>query len=133
MIWSRSDLATWKSKHFSAKEFECKDGICTRQLADDKLIKMLDEVREMVALPITITSGFRCAKRQDDLRKQGYETATGISSHEMGQAADIACADMTKLKEACEKVFAKYSVGVAKSFIHVDIRTGGPRRWGYKS
>jgi uncharacterized protein YcbK (DUF882 family) len=131
MIWSRSDLATWSTKHFKAKEFECHDNVCQRQVCDDKLLSMLEEVRELVGMPLTITSGFRCAKRQDDLRKQGLETATGISSHEMGQAADIACADMTKLREACEQVFAKYSIGVAKVFIHVDVRAGGPRRWSY--
>jgi zinc D-Ala-D-Ala carboxypeptidase len=131
MIWGRGDLATWQSKYFRAKEFECQCGVCQRQVLDDKLIAMLDEVRDLVGIPIKINSGFRCAKRQDDLRKQGLETATGKSSHENGQAADIACADMAALEKACLTVFAKHSVGVARTFIHVDVRANGPRRWGY--
>jgi uncharacterized protein YcbK (DUF882 family) len=131
MIWSRSDLATWSSKHFRAKEMECHCGCCQRQVCDDKLIAMLEEVRELVGIPITVTSGFRCAKRQDDLRKQGLETAVGKSAHENGQAADITCSDMKALEKACLTVFAQHSVGVAKTFCHVDVRTGGPRRWSY--
>lgn len=131
MIWSRSDLATWSSKHFRAKEFECQCGVCQRQALDDKLLSMLEEVRELVGSPVRITSGYRCANRQDALRKQGLETAAGKSSHEEGKAADLACADMAALEKACLQVFAKYSIGTAKAFIHVDIRTGGPRRWGY--
>jgi uncharacterized protein YcbK (DUF882 family) len=131
MVWDRHH-GVWKSRYFSPKEFECTDNVCKRQVLDDTLIRMLDEVRELVGLPVRVTSGFRCAKRQADLRAQGLETAKGVSSHEMGQAVDIACSDMKALEEACLKVFAKHSVGIAKTFIHVDVRTGGPRRWGYK-
>jgi uncharacterized protein YcbK (DUF882 family) len=133
MVWNRSDITTWTSKHFRAKEFECRCGCCARQVLDDKLISMLDEVRDLVGRPVRITSGFRCAKHQDDLRKQGLETAVGKSSHENGQAADLSCPDMAALEKACLQVFAQYSVGVAKAFIHVDVRQGGPRRWRYKS
>ena len=131
MIWNRRDVTTWASKHFRAKEFECQCGVCARQVMDDKLIAMLDEVRDLVGLPIKVTSGFRCANRQDALRKQGLETTAGKSSHENGQAADLACADMAALGKACLLVFGKHSVGLGPSFIHVDVRTGGPRRWGY--
>lgn len=131
MLWDRA-RGVWKSKHFSAKEFECHDGICVRQFINDNLINLLDAVRDEVGLPVKVTSGFRCDKHQETLRNQGYETATGRSSHQDGNAADISCSDMKKLEDACLKVFAKYSVGVARSFIHVDIRAGGPRRWTYK-
>ena len=133
MIWNRRDVTTWASKHFRAKEFECQCGVCARQVMDDKLIAMLDEVRELVGLPIKVTSGFRCANRQDALRKQGLETTAGKSSHENGMAADLACADMAALEKACLEVFADRSVGIARTFIHVDTRQGvKPRRWRYK-
>jgi uncharacterized protein YcbK (DUF882 family) len=131
MLWNRA-YGVWRSNHFSPKECECKCGVCTQQRFDDKLLKMLEEVREEVGLPIKITSGFRCARYQEILRNKGYETAVGTSSHEMGMAADIRCDDMLKLETACLRVFANYSLGKSNTFIHLDIRSGGPRRWSYK-
>lgn len=131
MIWNRSDLTAWTSAHFKAKEFECSCGICSRQVADDRLIKLLEDLRVLLNMPIRINSGFRCANKQQQLRNAGYETAVGTSTHEMGQAADLSCDDMAALRVACETIFGKFSIGTAHSFIHVDIRAGGPRRWGY--
>jgi uncharacterized protein YcbK (DUF882 family) len=89
-------------------------------------------VRVAFNAPITINSGYRCAVKQEQLRKAGYETAVGISSHELGIAADISAPDMAALGVAVEKVFGPYSIGTANSFYHVDSRPNGPRRWSYK-
>lgn len=130
MIWGRSDLTKWSSKYFSAKEMECKCGICHRQVMDDKLIELINYVREEVGVPITITSAFRCERWQQKLRGDGLQTAKGRSTHEMGQAVDLRCSDMEKLKNAIEKHFEPYSIGYAASFYHVDMRPG-KRRWKY--
>lgn len=137
MHWTRANGA-WKSRHFVAKEFNCTCGVCHSQVISDDLVEDLDCVREEVGIPVVVTSGYRCRKRQDDLRKQGYETAAGISSHEMGLAADITlrCEDHSpenwdRLRAAVLKQFAQHSVGEAKSFFHVDRRPNGPRRWTY--
>lgn len=131
MFWTRNNGA-WQSAHFKCKEFECKCSLCQQQMLDDQFLEMLEQVRVLYGKPITITSGYRCAKHQDDLRKQGAETAVGISSHQTGNAADITGSDIEGLRKAVEQVFTKYSIGSAKTWFHIDNRTGGPRRWSYK-
>lgn len=129
--WHRSQ-GVWKTAHFKAKEAECRCGICSMQMISDDFLLKLEELRQEYGAPIRINSGYRCQLKQDQLRKQGYETAKGISSHTQGIACDVSGSDMAALEAACLKVFANFSVGVAKTFIHVDQRSGGPRRWSYK-
>jgi uncharacterized protein YcbK (DUF882 family) len=137
-----SNLITWTrgnsrpiATHFNAKEFTCSCGVCTHQRIEGDLIKKLEEVREIYGKPIKITSGFRCAVKQAALRKAGYETAVGISTHEEGKAADITGDDIAQLAAAVKQVFTAY--GIAKTFIHVDLRPphadGTPRTWTYSS
>jgi uncharacterized protein YcbK (DUF882 family) len=118
------------SHHFTAKEFTCSCGVCKLQRIDEQLLAKLEAVREELGAPITVTSGFRCALRQSQLTKQGLETAKGLSTHELGQAADIRAPDISKLLEICEKQFK--AIGVAKTFLHVDLRSDTTRRWYYK-
>lgn len=116
--------------NFSTKEFCCTCGICLDQRIDRQLVEKLQAVRDEVKLPLTITSGFRCARKQQMLRDQGYETASGISTHEMGQAVDVTCSDIPALAKAAEKHFM--AIGTARTFVHLDLRVGKVRRWGYK-
>lgn len=131
--WNRGQVRPL-SMHFSAKEFNCTCGTCVGQFVDQDLITKLEEVRQIYNGPITITSGFRCKIRQQQLRVEGRETSTGTSTHELGQAADITASDMDRLKVAVDLVFDTF--GVAKSFIHVDLRpklpNGLKRIWYYK-
>lgn len=132
--WTRHNNAQKMiSKHFSYNEMCCKCGLCQIQVSDDQFLALLEELREEYGAPITVNSAYRCANKQAQLRKAGYETAVGISSHEQGKAADITAEDMIKLKAAAFKIFARYSIGLASSFIHLDSRSGGPRRWSYKT
>lgn len=132
--WSRS-RGGQLSTNFNAREFNCKCGVCTGQFVDQDLIDKLEEVREAIGGPLTVTSGYRCALYQQLLRRQGMETSVGMSTHEKGMAADIVADDMAALEKAVDGVFASY--GVAKSFIHVDLRPGPTpttkRVWRYKS
>lgn len=121
------------SPHFTAKEFTCKCGICLRQQVDEKLINMLEEVRALYGKPISVTSGFRCPRHQENLRGSGYQTSVGPSTHSYGQAADITGDDLPALFKAVEAIFDSY--GVAKTFVHVDTRPkradGSKRVWKY--
>lgn len=78
-----------------------------------------------------VNSGYRCKKKQQQLREQGYETAVGVSQHELGNAADLACSPMgmINLKAAANLEFS--ALGEAKTFIHVDTRKDKMRRWTY--
>lgn len=126
LTWNRGVIKPL-SQNFSTKEFTCPCGICRDQRVSKALIDKLQRIRDVVG-PITVTSGFRCALYQEALKKRGYKTAKK-SMHLEGQAADIVAADMDKLLEECEKEFQ--AIGIAKNFLHVDLRTDKKRRWAY--
>ncbi len=133
LIWRRGQ-GTQFTPHFHAREFQCSCGLCSQQHIDDLLLKDLEDVRQETGLSLTITSAFRCSRYQQVLRDKGYETAKGISSHEMGMAVDVVPSphtpeNMAKLEASLAKRFP--NIGVSSRFIHVDKRPGGPRRWGY--
>lgn len=113
----------------SEVDCQCSYASCIEQKINKELVARVLRMRLEAACPFFYTSGFRCSKRQADLRAQGMETAKGISDHEKGDALDIRCKDMKKLQALAEENFE--AVGVARSFVHVDMRTGKKRRWGY--
>lgn len=122
------------SPHFNTSEFACTCTYpgCIDQVISDSLIIMLEKVREELGAPIKVTSAFRCAKKQRDLRRSGIQTAVGQSSHELGIAVDLQAKDMKKLGELIEKYFS--NIGTAPSFYHIDMRpmlNGRKRRWVY--
>jgi uncharacterized protein YcbK (DUF882 family) len=123
------------SENFKYHEYDCKCGrqVCTETLISEELTQKLQRLRELTGCaPIVITSGYRCSAYQEELRVQGYETAKGKSSHELGLAVDIVCGayDGAQLTELAEKAGFQ-NIGTARRFIHLDVRPGGPRRWGY--
>lgn len=128
ITWSRGRVQP-VSQHFSTKEFTCKCGVCSMQKIEGELIKRLEEVRELYGRPIQVTSGYRCERYQEALRKQGLQTSTGPSTHQEGRAADITGEDLDELELACTKVFK--AIGVAKTFLHVDLRDDKRRAWTY--
>ena len=91
----------------------------------------LETIRTDLEQPITISSGYRCEQYQQQLRASGYETAQGVSQHELGNAADMRASSMGELLLLCKRYFL--SVGAARNFIHVDIRTDKPRLWAYSN
>ncbi|MCK9370545.1 D-Ala-D-Ala carboxypeptidase family metallohydrolase [Candidatus Dojkabacteria bacterium] len=134
ITWKKNDLSESRSlsEHFAKFEFECqcKYKDCMQQSVNEELIAKLELVRTEFGAPLSISSGFRCAKHQRDLAET-METAVGLSQHELGNAADIATnpAKSILLLPIIRKHFM--AVGVANSFIHVDLRTGKRRDWRY--
>lgn len=120
------------SRYFTAHEFDCPCANCERTPIDDTLLKQLDAMRDALACPIFIDSGYRCDRHQYELAKAGYETAKGISTHQVGKAADIRTGKHTGLElEAAAREAGFTSVGVGKTWAHVDVRAG-ERRWTYQ-
>lgn len=119
------------SKDFKAYEFDCPCDHCTATPIEMKLIEMLQVLRDEIGFPVKITSGYRCAAYQEDLKRRGYETAKGISQHELGAAVDIKTGHHTG--EELEK-FARQvgfmAVGVGKHWVHIDLRPEH-HRWTY--
>jgi uncharacterized protein YcbK (DUF882 family) len=126
-----SDL--YISKHFKRKEFDCKCLThCFTTIISIDLVERLEKLRGLVDAPLKITSGFRCAAYQSELRLRGYETASGVSQHELGNAVDIMSEPLTgkQLAEFAKQAGFK-SIGVGHSFIHLDGRMDKERTWKY--
>jgi len=104
-------------KYFEYEEFDSPDVQGSGQLMDPKLLEMIDEVREIYGKPIRVTSGYRTEAHN---HKVG---GVSSSSHLKGLAIDVAC---VKSDDRFEMLTALLEVGfnrigVAGSFIHVDI------------
>ena len=122
--WSRGNAPNHVAKHFHLKEFECKCGACEVQQIDTLLLQKLDDLRDELGSAIIVTSGYRC---------EAHNKAVGgkrNSRHLAGQAADIFSKAVTikQLLELCKKKFQR--IGVATSFLHVDIAEG-KATWKY--
>lgn len=122
-------------KHFEALEFDCKcsDTSCSRTVIDMDLISKLDAVHEDLGCAVHITSGNRCAAYQKKLKEEGYETAVGISQHQLGRAADFRTNKHSgdELAAAARRAGFK-AVGIGKRWMHADLRSDRERCWYYK-
>lgn len=121
------------SDHFNSREFACPCRECDDedQLVDLELVKRLETLRVALGRPISINSAYRCPAKQAALKAAGYETAVGVSQHELGRAADLRATDIPDLAAKAANQFK--AIGEAKSFVHVDLRDDKVRRWGYSS
>lgn len=118
-------------RYFTTKEFDCPCDRCISTWIHPTLVERLDKIRDAVRGPVVITSGYRCSDHQSELKAQGYETASGLSTHETGWAADIVVNNFTgRQLEPVARDCGFTSIGVAKNWIHVDIRSGD-REWKY--
>ena len=114
-------------KYFHESEFRCRE--TGENDMKPEFIHMLDELRERCGFPFTITSGFRSVHHTAERNKPAGKKGT----HTQGIACDIAVSNgverMKIVKEALALQFP--GVGVAKSFVHVDMRTTTPVMWTY--
>jgi uncharacterized protein YcbK (DUF882 family) len=122
------------TKHFSLKEFACKDGTPYPKKWINSRLKPLCEALEIIreelgGKPITITSGYRTPY-------YNYKVG-GVkkSQHVQGRAADIKVKGVGARKVAQtvrllmrDKMIPKGGVGDYSSFTHVDLR-GYNARW----
>ena len=118
------------TKNFARSEFACKGGErCCGGSApiSDELVEALQELRDRLARPITVVSGFRCLEYN---RRIGSKDT---SQHPKGRAADIRVAGMSPvdLREFALDVdtLKRGGVGVYDRFLHVDVRPYRSR-WG---
>ena len=112
-------------KYFKLSDFDCQETGENRMEAE--FIEKLDELREACGFPFIITSGYRSPEHSIERRKKAPGT------HAQGIAADIRVnggAQRFKIVEMAHKL--KFGgIGVAKSFVHVDIREKTPVLWCY--
>ncbi len=126
----------WKSgenvqftKNFNSKEFEC-PGSKDHKISK-KLLKKLQELRDMYGKSIKITSGYRSQAYNDSLKN-----SVKNSQHVLGLAVDLTGSDLDKLYELSKQLFSAVGDGRKKGkFLHVDVRNlgkiKGPILFGY--
>lgn len=112
------------SRWFTREEVACHCG-CGFDTMDAETLRIADEVRDYVGVPIAPTSGARCLKHN---RSVG---STDQSQHVIARAIDLPVPDpMDVYNWLCDKYPDRYGFGVYvnSGFVHVDSRRG-PARW----
>jgi uncharacterized protein YcbK (DUF882 family) len=113
-------------KFFRLEEFNCTH--TNKNEMDHEFLVKLDELRERVGFPFVITSGYRDATHPSEARKS--EPGTGY--HCQGLAADIAVSNgFERMNIVHEAIKMGFSIGVARTFVHVDDRKTTPVMWTY--
>ena len=118
------------SKNFSRSEFACRGENCCGGNAPvhPALVAGLQELRDKLGGPLTISSGFRCKR---------YNAAIGgakESQHTLGMAADMLVPEgwtpetLAELAESID-VFREGGIGIYPTWVHVDVRMTGKARW----
>ena len=112
-------------KYFSYDEFKCKETGENKIKPD--FVARLDLLREACGFPFVITSGYRSPEHSIEAAKEKPGT------HAQGIAADIAVKNGIErgkiVRAAIDLGFT--GIGVAKDFVHVDIRGGELVVWRY--
>ena len=112
-------------KYFKVSDFDCQE--TGENEMDEGFLKKLDHLRHVCAFPFYITSGYRSPSHSIEKSKRVPGT------HAQGIAADIAVSGgserMQIIKHATAMGFT--GIGVAKGFVHVDIRKTMPVAWCY--
>ncbi len=116
-------------EYFSEEELQCPSAKIVK-LADG-FGEKLDEIRDSLGRPMTLTSACRTSAHIDSLLERGYPASKNsfhlIDNPKYGTdtcAVDIAVPDSEYRKELILVALAEgWTVGVAKSFIHIDRRS----------
>ena len=108
--------------HFSDREMDCNCG-CQKTVSPELLVR-LEALRRMLDQPLPVTSGARCEAHNREVG--GFPK----SWHLQGLAVDIACNGSQLRAEIIRlAVLLDFNgIGVAKNFIHLDLRPADVRR-----
>ena len=112
------------SANFKASEFACKCcGKIPAEGIDEKLVGMLQQVRDHFGSPVVINSGYRCKEHNAAI---GGEVK---SQHLLGKAADIAVKSVkpNKVYAFLNNVNPRGGLGRYTTFTHIDTRNGRAR------
>lgn len=120
-------VAQYLSDEYESVDFDCKcqRPECTKTLISPILVMGLTLMSKVHPMLI-ITSGFRCAKHNKEIRGKVD------SEHLLGKAADIKCrfATIEELKTTALKIpcFEEGGIGQYNNWLHCDVR-GTKARW----
>ena len=112
------EQSDWKEKwkNFNLDEFKC--SCCGLVDIHSNLLDLLQTARNVIG-PITITSAYRCPEHNNSV------SSTGLSGpHTTGKSVDIHISNSQHRKKLIDYFTSKVTgLGIAKSFIHIDILT----------
>jgi len=110
------------SQHFNSNEFACP--CCGLNYDFDSLQSLtipLEKIRNDVGSPITITSGRRCFKHNDEL-----PDSVPNSQHVFGLACDIHAETVSPMILAMLALRHGFRfIGIGSDYIHIDMRLYG--------
>jgi zinc D-Ala-D-Ala carboxypeptidase len=112
-------------KHFTINEFDCQ--YSGENEMKDSFLQKIDQLRHLCNFPFVITSGYRSADHPIEAEKDTPGT------HAQGIAADIQAlsGDQKYILVKNAMLIGFSGIGIADSFIHVDIRATTPVIWTY--
>lgn len=112
-------------KHFTINEFDCQ--YSGENEMKDAFLQKIDQLRHLCNFPFVITSGYRSADHPIEAEKDTPGT------HAQGIAADIQAlsGDQKYILVKNAMLIGFSGIGIAGSFIHVDIRATTPVIWTY--
>lgn len=113
------------SPHFRVREFHSKHDPSDIVKVDERLIYLLENIRNYVGKPVHINSGYRSPEYNKTLKN-----ASPRSQHCHGKAADIWVEGVTpkQIADIAECYLGSSGgIGIYKTFTHVDVRTGCAR------
>lgn len=117
------------SRNFHRDEFACKCG-CGFDAVDEKLLRGLQRLRDLLGKPIKINSACRCRAHNADVG------GSPKSQHLFGKAADIVVHKITPeyVAEFAGRMaeFSNSGIGLYDTFTHLDVRKG-KSRWDYRT
>lgn len=118
-------MSDWK--YFKREEFACKCGCGTNEISDE-FITVLDTLRGQAGFPFRISSGYRCADHPEEAKKEKP------GQHHEGIAADILIDTSAQRHALLDCAFRDgrfNGVGIANTFVHLDIRDKPAYCWTY--
>jgi|TARA_B100000427_G_C15450250_1_gene569251 zinc D-Ala-D-Ala carboxypeptidase len=112
-------------KYFSRDEFACQQ--TGENEIQDVFLKRLDDLRDVCGFPFVITSGYRSPNHVLEASKSRPGT------HSQGIASDIKADNGIDRRRIVENALRLgfNGIGIAKNFVHVDIRETDPVMWSY--
>ena len=110
----------WRWRNFTAQEIACKH--CGQVLLNFHAMDCLQALRDRLAAPVRITSGYRCPDHNQSVG------GVPLSLHREGRAFDILTADVDALAAIAKLAgFTGFGRYPTRGFLHVD--TGPAREW----
>lgn len=113
------------SPHFRVREFHSKHDPSDLVKVDEKLLTLLENIRNHTGKPVHINSGYRSPEYNATLKN-----ASPRSQHCNGKAADIWVEGVTpkQIADIAECYLGgSGGIGIYKTFTHVDVRTSCAR------